>query len=114
MNKSSILDGMICAGFEQGRIDTCQGDSGGPLVRSTRQRFELAGVVSWGEDCAKPKRPGIYTDTFHYLDWILDAAGEPNYGNHSNRKCSSAPFFMKRVSLAQVVQAFLLLIFREN
>jgi secreted trypsin-like serine protease len=50
---------MVCAG--DGVHDTCQGDSGGPLLVSDGSAFVLAGIVSWGEGCADPDFPGVYT-----------------------------------------------------
>ncbi|EDW74912.1 uncharacterized protein Dwil_GK15931 [Drosophila willistoni] len=69
-----ITDNMICAGYLQnGGRDACSGDSGGPLhVHFDEQptQYQLAGLVSWGEGCARPQAPGVYTRVSQYLRWI--------------------------------------------
>ena len=64
----------ICAGLEEGGKDACQGDSGAPLVYfdEVYGRWFLVGIVSSGEECAKAKRPGIYTRVQIFRYWIDD------------------------------------------
>ena len=63
----------ICAGDLAGGKDSCQGDSGGPLVCiNSENEPVLVGITSWGEGCAKPELPGIYTNVANYQNWIVD------------------------------------------
>ena len=62
---SAITDRMFCAG--QGGKDSCQGDSGGPIVNSAKT---LIGLVSWGNGCADPNYPGVYTRVSTVLSFV--------------------------------------------
>ncbi|XP_046613071.1 trypsin delta-like [Neodiprion virginianus] len=66
-----LPDGQICAAVPEGGMDACQGDSGGPLAISGR----LAGVVSWGNGCARAGWPGVYTEVASYRSWISTNSG---------------------------------------
>uniref|UniRef100_A0A8C5KMD6 Transmembrane protease serine n=1 Tax=Jaculus jaculus TaxID=51337 RepID=A0A8C5KMD6_JACJA len=71
-----VLDTMLCAGYEEGNIDACQGDSGGPLVHpNSRDIWYLVGIVSWGVECGKPNKPGVYMRVTAYRDWIASKTG---------------------------------------
>ncbi|XP_063989082.1 polyserase-2-like [Diachasmimorpha longicaudata] len=63
--------GQICAAYPNGGKDACQGDSGGPLTVDGR----LAGIVSWGNGCARPGYPGAYTEVAAFRDWIQEKTG---------------------------------------
>lgn len=64
---------MLAAGYENGKKDSCQGDSGGPFtVVGTDGRPLLAGVVSWGQGCARAKYYGIYGNVSVAYPWIAE------------------------------------------
>uniref|UniRef100_A0A672FBZ1 Serine protease 56 n=1 Tax=Salarias fasciatus TaxID=181472 RepID=A0A672FBZ1_SALFA len=70
--KELVVNTMFCAGYLSGGIDSCQGDSGGPLLYQDRVsgRFQLYGIISWGNGCGEKGKPGVYTRVSTFSDWI--------------------------------------------
>ncbi|MEU2615467.1 serine protease [Micromonospora sp. NPDC007271] len=65
----------ICAGYTSGGVDTCQGDSGGPMFRrDANNAWIQVGIVSWGNGCARPYYPGVYTQVSYFSSAIASAA----------------------------------------
>ena len=71
-----VTKGMMCA--EEDMI-SCQLYSGAPLMvknRDFRNRYVLAGLVSWGS--GKANSFGVYTEITRYLDWIYATCSDWN------------------------------------
>ena len=65
----------ICAGYTAGGVDTCQGDSGGPMFRRDASNAWIqVGITSWGNGCARPNFPGVYTEVSTFASAIQSAA----------------------------------------
>ncbi|EDW09904.1 phenoloxidase-activating factor 2 [Drosophila mojavensis] len=62
----------LCAGGTKGK-DTCKGDGGSPLfctIPGQENRYRLAGIVSWGIDCANEDVPAVYANVPYLRSWI--------------------------------------------
>ncbi|XP_070819308.1 coagulation factor IXa [Chaetodon trifascialis] len=74
-SSSRITPFMFCAGYYDEAKDACQGDSGGPHANSIHDTWFLTGIVSWGEECAKEGKYGVYTRLSLYYRWIKHVMG---------------------------------------
>ncbi|KAH1017646.1 hypothetical protein HUJ05_008257 [Dendroctonus ponderosae] len=80
---------MLCAGYPAGGYDACNGDSGGPLIVDGY----LAGIVSWGYQCAVANYPGVRV-------W-----SRSSHGSHGDQKEKPSNFMSEEQQLAVEIKA---------
>ncbi|CAJ1935347.1 unnamed protein product [Cylindrotheca closterium] len=66
----------VCAGRWDGGKDACQGDSGGPMFVEEGNVQTQIGVISWGQGCGEPKKPGVYASVAFHHSFIMDVVCE--------------------------------------
>jgi Trypsin/SdrD B-like domain len=79
-----ITQRMICAGYAAGGIDSCSGDSGGPLLVSSgiAGLWLQSGIVSFGNECALPNNPGVYTRVSEFNGFLEAQIGRGTASEH--------------------------------
>ncbi|HET7093222.1 MAG TPA: serine protease, partial [Thermomicrobiales bacterium] len=78
---------MVCAAGQNPPRDSCIGDSGGPLFSGDQANPVQIGIVSFGEGCAQPGFPGVYTRLSDpdIARWIHDATSKQR-SKHKHRR----------------------------
>lgn len=53
----------------------------GPIIMQRNGRDVQVGVVSWGDGCARPNKPGVYGRVSAVVDFIQEHAPEAQFNN---------------------------------
>ena len=69
---ATIHDSMLCAGLDNGGVDSCQGDSGGPLVCEFSGKWYIEGATGWRHayGCGEPNYYGVYARVRYMKTWV--------------------------------------------
>eukprot|EP00191_Tetraselmis_sp_GSL018_P020860 CAMPEP_0177594270 /NCGR_PEP_ID=MMETSP0419_2-20121207/9692_1 /TAXON_ID=582737 /ORGANISM="Tetraselmis sp., Strain GSL018" /LENGTH=283 /DNA_ID=CAMNT_0019085569 /DNA_START=77 /DNA_END=925 /DNA_ORIENTATION=+ len=67
--KEIVSSSMVCTRATSSQ-DACVGDGGGPLLFEQRVgEARVVGIVSWGQGCATPGKPGVYASMAAARPW---------------------------------------------
>jgi hypothetical protein len=83
---STVYHGLyhLCAGVQHEWAGSCFGDSGGPLATVTNDRWQIAGVTSFGsspsgDGCSHPDLPTIFSRVSAYSTWVSSYSPETDW-----------------------------------
>ncbi|KFP02805.1 Coagulation factor X, partial [Calypte anna] len=68
--RAPVTENMFCAGYDKDGRDACNGDGGGPHVTKYHGTYFVTGIISWGQDCGRPGKYGVYTYLSKFLPWV--------------------------------------------
>lgn len=62
-------------GWTDGGTDSCSGDSGSGLVCREGNNLVMHGINSWGDNCGKEGKPGVWANVWKFKSWIEGIIG---------------------------------------
>ena len=93
----------LCAGFPKGGTDSCEYDSGGGLVCKKCGRYYLLGLVSWGHECARPWKFGVYANMVVLTSWVQETIKNLTAENARREKLLSQNVTTPTMSVATTI-----------